>query len=482
MQFNSYLFLLLFLPLTLLGYFCLGKRMGRSGAMGWLTGASLVFFAWKMPLWHIGLLLGSALFNWHLSRLLVGKEGGIPGGNTKRKLLLAFGVGGNLALLFYFKYTGFFLENANRIFDREWTFYKILVPMGLSFFTFQQIAWLVDSYRLETRGYHFGEYLLFSVYFPKIAMGPILLHGELIPQLRDPSRIKADPEKISEGLMILAVGLFKKVILAEFFAGPVAWGFGSKEILGSSDAFFVMVSYGFQLYFDFSGYCDMAMGVSRMFGLELPLNFDSPYQALSPVEFWKRWHITLTRFLRKYLYFPLGGSKKGILRTYVNIMIVFLVSGLWHGAAWTFVLWGILHGLGQCLNRLFQKTWEGFHAAFQWMGTFLFVNLTWVVFRAESVSQAKDFLKGLLNYGKMQLNPAFLDSFQMVELPPFLTSHRLFTVFGIYGIAFFLVMNTNNMGRTKLRPTLFRGIGTALLLVWSILSLGGISGFIYFQF
>ena len=441
MQFNSYLFLLLFLPITLSGNFCLGKRMGRPGAMGWLTGASLVFFAWRMPLWHIGLLLGSALFNWHLSRLLVGKEGGIPGEDKKRKLLLAFGVGGNLALLFYFKYTGFFLENANRIFDREWTFYKILVPMGLSFFTFQQIAWLVDSYRLETRGYHFGEYLLFSVYFPKIAMGPILLHGELIPQLRDPSRIKADPEKISEGLMILAVGLFKKVILAEFFAGPVAWGFGSKEILGSSDAFFVMVSYGFQLYFDFSGYCDMAMGVSRMFGLELPLNFDSPYQALSPVEFWKRWHITLTRFLRKYLYFPLGGSKKGILRTYVNIMIVFLVSGLWHGAAWT-----------------------------------------WVVFRAESVSQAKDFLKGLLNYGKMQLNPAFLDSFQMVELPPFLTSHRLFTVFGIYGIAFFLVMNTNNMGRTKLRPTLFRGIGTALLLVWSILSLGGISGFIYFQF
>lgn len=354
--------------------------------------------------------------------------------------------------------------------------------MGISFFTFQQIGWLVDSFRKETRDYSFWEYFLFTVYFPKIAMGPILLHGEFIPQLKDPFRLKADSRNMAQGLMILAVGLFKKVILAEFFAGPVNWGYAQVEILSSTDAFLVMLAYTFQLYFDFSGYCDMAMGISRMFNLELPLNFDSPYKAMSPVEFWKRWHMTLTRFLRKYIYFPLGGSRKGNLRTYMNIMAVFLVSGFWHGAAWTFILWGALHGAAQALNRVFKRQWENLHTAFRWIVTFLFVNLTWVIFRSESISQAKLFLKRLLDFGNMQINPSFMDSFKMVELPIWLTEHRVFTVLGLYGAVLCLVMNARNMGETELRPTFLRGAGTAVLLVWSVLSLAGISGFIYFQF
>ena len=331
--------------------------------------------------------------------------------------------------------------------------------MGISFFTFQQIAWLVDSFCMETGDYSFWDYFLFTVYFPKIAMGPILLHGEFMPQLKDPSRLKADSRNMAEGLMILAVGLFKKVILAEFFAGPVNWGYAQVEILSSTDAFLVMLAYTFQLYFDFSGYCDM-----------------------SPVEFWKRWHMTLTRFLRTYIYFPLGGSRKGSLRTYMNIMIVFLVSGFWHGAAWTFILWGALHGAAQALNRVFKRQWENLHTAFRWMATFLFVNLTWVIFRSESISQAKLFLKRLLDFGNMQINPSFMDSFKMVELPLWLTGHRVFTVLGLYGIVLCLVMNARNMGETELRPTFLRGAGTARLRVWSVLSLAGISGFIYFQF
>ena len=397
-------------------------------------------------------------------------------------MVLVFGICANLALLFYFKYTNFFIENLNAFLGKDIAFTRLLLPVGISFFTFQQIAWLVDSFCMETGDYSFWDYFLFTVYFPKIAMGPILLHGEFMPQLKDSSRLKADSRNMAEGLMILAVGLFKKVILAEFFAGPVNWGYAQVEILSSTDAFLVMLAYTFQLYFDFSGYCDMAMGISRMFNLELPLNFNSPYKALSPVEFWKRWHMTLTRFLRTYIYFPLGGSRKGSLRTYMNIMIVFLVSGFWHGAAWTFILWGALHGAAQALNRVFKRQWENLHTAFRWMATFLFVNLTWVIFRSESISQAKLFLKRLLDFGNMQINPSFMDSFKMVELPLWLTGHRVFTVLGLYGIVLCLVMNARNMGETELRPTFLRGAGTALLLVWSVLSLAGISGFIYFQF
>lgn len=397
-------------------------------------------------------------------------------------MVLVFGICANLALLFYFKYTNFFIENLNAFLGKDIAFTRLLLPVGISFFTFQQIAWLVDSFCMETGDYSFWDYFLFTVYFPKIAMGPILLHGEFMPQLKAPSRLKADSRNMAEGLMILAVGLFKKVILAEFFAGPVNWGYAQVEILSSTDAFLVMLAYTFQLYFDFSGYCDMAMGISRMFNLELPLNFNSPYKALSPVEFWKRWHMTLTRFLRTYIYFPLGGSRKGSLRTYMNIMIVFLVSGFWHGAAWTFILWGALHGAAQALNRVFKRQWENLHTAFRWMATFLFVNLTWVIFRSESISQAKLFLKRLLDFGNMQINPSFMDSFKMVELPLWLTGHRVFTVLGLYGIVLCLVMNARNMGETELRPTFLRGAGTALLLVWSVLSLAGISGFIYFQF
>ena len=441
--------------------------------------------------------MGSAVFNWAVSRMLSGEEkketgkgdgkadggtDGITGGRFGGRMVLAFGIFANLALLFYFKYTNFFIENLNAFLGKDIAFTRLLLPVGISFFTFQQIGWLVDSFRKETRDYSFWEYFLFTVYFPKIAMGPILLHGEFIPQLKDPFRLKADSRNMAQGLMILAVGLFKKVILAEFFAGPVNWGYAQVEILSSTDAFLVMLAYTFQLYFDFSGYCDMAMGISRMFNLELPLNFDSPYKAMSPVEFWKRWHMTLTRFLRKYIYFPLGGSRKGNLRTYMNIMAVFLVSGFWHGAAWTFILWGALHGAAQALNRVFKRQWENLHTAFRWMVTFLFVNLTWVIFRSESISQAKLFLKRLLDFGNMQINPFFMDSFKIVELPIWLTEHRVFTVLGLYGAVLCLVMNARNMGETELRPTFLRGAGTAVLLVWSVLSLAGISGFIYFQF
>lgn len=485
MQFNSYLFIMIFLPAALTGYFGLHHFGKERAARMFLAAMSLLFFAYGNP-WYLVLLLISAVFNWWISRMFY-RSGANDGNRPAQspsfgKALLTIAIAANLGLLFYYKYFNFFIENLNLIFRQDLVLSKILLPVGISFFTFQQIAWLVDSWRGETGEYGFLDYVLFTVYFPKIAMGPILLHREFIPQLWDESRRNMNPEHMSKGLMVFAVGLFKKVILAEFFASPVAWGYAQVEMLSSTDAFLVMLAYAFQLYFDFSGYCDMAMGISRMFNLELPPNFDSPYKALSPVDFWKRWHMTLTRFLRTYIYFPLGGSRKGTVRTYVNIMIVFLASGLWHGANWTFILWGALHGAAQALNRAFEKQWNQLHTAFQWMATFLFVNMTWVIFRADSISQAKQFFKQLVRLDNMQLNPGWLGSFKLVELPLAIQSHRVFCVVLIHAIALYLVMNTRNMGEAELKPTLLRSIGTALLLVWSVISLAGISTFIYFQF
>ena len=491
MQFNSYLFIMLFLPSCLAGYFGLQHMGKKEWARMFLAAMSLLFFAYGNP-WYLVLLLASTGFNWRISRLLLGRsrgtgrkeDGDAANGRQDggRKAILILGILANLGLLFYYKYSNFFLENLNLFLKQDLLLTRILLPVGISFFTFQQVAWLVDSYRGETGGYGFLDYAIFTVYFPKIAMGPILLHREFIPQLKEEARQRMDSVNMSKGLMVFAAGLFKKVILAEFFAGPVAWGFSQVGSLSSSDAFLVMLAYTFQLYFDFSGYCDMAVGISRMLNLELPQNFNSPYKALSPVDFWKRWHMTLTRFLRNYIYFPLGGSRKGTVRTYVNVMLVFLASGLWHGANWTFILWGLIHGAAQCLNRMFDRQWNRLHTAFRWMATFLFVNLSWVIFRADSISQAKQFFKRLVGFENMQINPGFADSFKMVELPQVFLNHRLMTIFLIYGIALHLVMNTRNMAEAGLKPTVLRGAGTAVLLVWSVISLAGISTFIYFQF
>ncbi len=266
--------------------------------------------------------------------------------------------GANIAVIFYFKYYDFFLENVNILFNRSFELKNIVLPLGISFFTFQQVSYLVDSYKGETKDYAFDEYMLFVSYFPQLIAGPIVLHGEVIPQFRSRKRRKFIPQNFSKGMYIFALGLFKKIILADTLGTAVTYGFGTIDTPGSLEALIVSVSYTFQLYFDFSGYCDMAIGIGSMFNIELPQNYNSPYKATSITEFWDRWHMSLTRFLKSYIYIPLGGNRKGKLRTYLNIMIVYLASGIWHGANWTFVLWGRLQGLFSCLNRVFKNTWK----------------------------------------------------------------------------------------------------------------------------
>lgn len=284
--------------------------------------------------------------------LYLGIQGNKTRGGEWGKIFLAAGISINLAALFYFKYYNFFIGNVNVLFKADLEIRNIVLPLGISFVTFQQIAFLADAYRKETPDYALWQYALFVLFFPHIISGPIILHNDFMPLLNG-DRKKADWEQFASGIYTFAMGLGKKVLIADMFAEAVDWGYGNIAALNSTSAVFVSIAYSIQIYFDFSGYSDMAVGISRMLRLDLPINFNSPYKAATILEFWDRWHITLTRFFSKYLYIPLGGNRKGNLRTCLNTMAVFLCSGLWHGANWTFVLWGILHGIFYDFNKAF---------------------------------------------------------------------------------------------------------------------------------
>lgn len=482
MLFNSYLFLFLFLPLALAGYYLLNHFGRFRSATLFLLGMSLWFYGYANPA-YLALIAASIAVNFALARVLNARPS---------RALLAGGILLNLAPLLYFKYCNFFLENLNAVFGCSFTLRAIVLPLGISFFTFQQIAWLVDSYRGQTHGYTWDEYALFVAFFPKLTQGPIALHGELIPQFRDPARRKASALCFSRGLYVFALGLFKKVILADTFGAAADWGFAGISGLSSLEALLVSFFYTFQLYFDFSGYCDMAVGIGLLFHIDLPQNFDSPYKALSIPDFWNRWHITLTRFLRTYLYFPLGGSRRGKLRTYCNILIVFLASGLWHGASWTFILWGLLHGVLNCLTRIFKKQWEKLHVVTRWFFTFMAVDLLWVMFRAGSIADAFSFYRELFRWSSFTIDNELLYHFNLKEfvwlgqaLP--LLGQIVNHIPGFYmwlflSVSFFIVLNLRNNRELEFKPTAARSLLTALLLVWSIVSFSGVSTFLYANF
>ena len=482
MLFNSYLFLFLFLPLALAGYYLLNHFGRFRSATLFLLGMSLWFYGYANPA-YLALIAASIAVNFALARVLNARPS---------RALLAGGILLNLAPLLYFKYCNFFLENLNAVFGCSFTLRAIVLPLGISFFTFQQIAWLVDSYRGQTHGYTWDEYALFVAFFPKLTQGPIALHGELIPQFRDPARRKASALCFSRGLYVFALGLFKKVILADTFGAAADWGFAGISGLSSLEALLVSFFYTFQLYFDFSGYCDMAVGIGLLFHIDLPQNFDSPYKALSIPDFWNRWHITLTRFLRTYLYFPLGGSRRGKLRTYCNILIVFLASGLWHGASWTFILWGLLHGVLNCLTRIFKKQWEKLHVVTRWFFTFMAVDLLWVMFRAGSIADAFSFYRELFRWSSFTIDNELLYHFNLKEfvwlgqaLPLLgqIVNHILgFYMWLFLFVSFFIVLNLRNNRELEFKPTAARSLLTALLLVWSIVSFSGVSTFLYANF
>jgi D-alanyl-lipoteichoic acid acyltransferase DltB (MBOAT superfamily) len=380
--FNSYTFLLAFLPLVVAGFLLL-RRASYRGAVCWLVLASLVYYGWWNPadLWVIG---GSCVANFLLGRHLAARRKSAAG-----RVVLGLGVAANLTLLGWYKYSGLFAKSLAALTGGEPSFAALALPLGISFFTFQQLAYLVDAWRGETEEYHFTDYLLFVTFFPQLVAGPIVHHREMMPQFR--RRWTGWHRHLPVAIGFLAIGMFKKVVIADnaaLVANPLfKFAAEGDRALTILEAWTAALSYGVQIYFDFSGYSDMAIGAARLFGIRLPVNFHSPYKAASVIDFWRRWHITLSRFLRDYLYIPLGGGRCGKVRRYGNLLLTMLLGGLWHGAGWTFLLWGGLHGLYLCLNHGWR--WLSERARLPTLPrplavalTFVAVMAAWVPFRA----------------------------------------------------------------------------------------------------
>ena len=362
-----------------------------TGAKGFLVFASLFFYSW----WNIAylpIILSSMLFNYVVGNSLNNKFKKVQ---LNKKLLLTFGVIANVGLLGYFKYADFFIENINFVMDPSVPLLHLALPLAISFFTFQQIAYLVDSYRGETHEYDFLNYALFVTFFPQLIAGPIVHHKEMMPQFASRWNLVKNYRHIAMGLFIFAIGLFKKVVIADTFAKWANYGFDQTEVLHFVEAWITSLSYTFQLYFDFSGYTDMAIGTALLFNIKLPINFNSPYKATSIQDFWRRWHITLSRFLKDYVYIPLGGNRKGHFRTYNNLMATFIIGGIWHGAGWTFVFWGFLHGVALVIQRIWNQLGFKMSSVLAWFVTFNFVNVAWVFFRAKEWDDALKVLKGM---------------------------------------------------------------------------------------
>ncbi len=515
MLFNSYEFIFIFLPITAAAFFALSKLRFVSSAAGSLALASIVFYGY-WSLWFVPLLLGSVAFNFVLGRLILGRRQAKD--ERSAYLLLTLAVATNLLVLGYFKYTNFLVTSLDTLVGAHWQIAKIVLPIGISFFTFTQIAYLVDTFQGKVKESNPLHYLLFVTYFPHLIAGPVLHHKEMMPQFALPTTYRFDLRNFSIGVAFFLVGLFKKVILADGiqpFVGPV-FDAPAHYTLSGMEAWGGALAYTLQLYFDFSGYSDMAIGLSKMFNVDLPLNFDSPYKSTNIIEFWRRWHMTLSRFLRDYLYIPLGGNRKGKVRRYLNLFTTMLLGGLWHGAGWTFVVWGALHGVYLAINH----AWRSFREKIlrhdmtesSRLGriasvtvTFLVVVVGWVFFRAESIDSAMQILTAMLglngwaipNEWRAALEAVCCTSpIEFADLSAFGGSYQIRWVISLLFVAFALPNSqtmilaaaafiANSPTRRWSEPLAWSGLGSAFLLVVIIAAINasrGISEFIYFNF
>ncbi len=492
MLFNSYVFVFLFFPLVVTGYYVLHHFGWRKAALGYLTMMSMVFYGYN-SMAYLVMLIVSILVNFFLVRCM----GADSGRMWRRRAVLLLGLLYNLGILFYFKYYDFFIENVNAVFKTDYHFLRLALPLGISFYTFQQISYVIDSYRGDCGRYSFLEYAAYVSFFPQLIAGPIVYHDELIPQLRAQENHHIRFENLSKGIYAFSLGMAKKVLVADTLSKVVTAGYAEAEALNSVSTMLVMVCYSLQIYFDFSGYCDMAYGIGYFFNVELPINFNSPYKAASIREFWDRWHMTLTRFFTKYIYIPLGGSRRGTARTYANVMVVFLVSGIWHGANWTFILWGAVNGLGnlfdRVLDRLFIKIPIKIPRLIRVALTFCFCSVAWSMFRAESLEQGFLMIKNLRETGDGRVYEPLTEVFNKlleVKLLGWLGLSPLIqawpwlmpSVFAAVLVCACVWMRNTQEKVADGRYGIRRIVTTVGLLIWSILSLSEVSEFLYFNF
>ena len=503
MLFNSYIFIFIFLPLTLLGYFVLNHFKKYSLAKLFLSLMSLWFYAYYNT-YYLFVIVCSIAVNYGLSFLLKKIREKKETTSSFNRLFLLTGVLLNLGLFFYFKYLDFFIENINLFFKSNLRLQNILLPLGISFFTFQQLSFIIDRAKGKAEHYSFIDYLTFVTFFPQLIAGPIVLYKEMMPQFEDPSNKHINPDNFARGIILFVLGLGKKVLLADVLAIPVNHGFSQALFLDTTSTVLMMLAYTFQIYFDFSGYSDMAMGLGLMFNIDLPVNFNSPYKACSVKELWQRWHITLSRFFIQYVYIPMGGSRRSRARTLFNIFIVFFLSGVWHGANWTYIAWGTMQGLLVVWDNLGIVGVKGSNEKIpakihmpRWLGwllTFSFFNLSLIFFGSDSISTAIQLFKDILmfkNTGYVYKLVATLD------IPEFYLVTKAVSMFApsfsqyLYLILFILVLLISALilkGRNALELSREWKLSTrtalvvSAIFVWCIISFSQVSTFIYFTF
>ncbi len=520
MLFNSYVFIFLMLPISVAGYYVANRISVKAGLI-WLLIVSLFFVGYTNYMYLL-LLLPNMIVNYLIGYFM-----------KRRKAMMICGVIFNVLVLLIFKYYNFFAGSLNKIFAKDFALLNLILPLGISFYTFKQISFIVDCYRDETLKCDPLEYGVYVAFYPGFTQGPITLLSEIIPQLRDESRKRWDSESASKGLYRFTLGLAKKVLIADTIARAVDAGYGALGEVNAMASVVLILGYTLQIYFDFSGYSDMAIGLGLLFNIELPENFNSPYKARSIDEFWDRWHITLTRFFTKYVYIPLGGSRKGVVRTYINVFLVFLLSGLWHGAEWSFVLWGVLHGVAMLISRCirdFKKaagkkkntstemdsvsdrnedndSEGGFIGTLKMITVFIFVNIAWVFFRAADMMQGLEVIKKLFGGGWSGMAEVMHESFgKVVEVSWLLRLDVLrfndrvpgiVLVFTLLILTLVCMLMPNSRQLTdkwdlKMKEMSYKGktakrlmiSGTliAVLFAWCVLSITGVTNYIYWNF
>lgn len=487
MGFNSYIFILLFLPITVIGYYLLNHAKKYQTAMCFLTGMSLWFYGYFNSKYLLLLIISMGI-NYLLTMGLFRADK-----KAIRKTLFLGGMAFNIGLLLYLKYYNFFIENINAAFGSDFLLHQLWLPLGISFFTFQQIAYVFDCYQRKIPKDSFLNYAAYLTFFPKLTQGPITLPEDLIPQFKDNSKKKINYDNLMKGMYSFSLGLAKKVLLADTIAKFANAGFSDLAGLDSTNAIIAMLCYSLQIYFDFSGYCDMANGIAYLFNIELPINFNSPYQSVSIAQFWERWHITLTKFFTRYLYIPLGGNRKGKLRTYINTLIVFLVSGFWHGANWTFLLWGAINGIFVVIDKAGKKIEDKIPRILRIAVTFAITTFLWTIFRSDTVTAAFSMIGKAFTGQFGAISPIYTDIMnELIEI-------RILCRFGLQGVVdamttlpFLLFMTATLFGvwfmkntQEKVRawiPSYHKLAAMVILLTWSIVSLSEISEFIYISF
>ena len=486
MIFSSYIYFLFFLPIVFIGYFALSRINKYDLQLLWLLAASLFFYSW-WDIKYLPILLVSIFFNFQ-----VGKS--INKSLIRKKLLLFIGIGFNLSLLLYFKHFDFFIDNYNNLFSSKLSTLNLIIPLGISFFTFQQIAFLADVYANKTSDYKFLHYATYVSFFPQLIAGPIVHHKELMPQFDDLAKRKTNIKNISLGLFIFSIGLFKKVVIADSLAEFVSTGYSTENLISTIEAWALSLSYTFQLYFDFSGYADMAIGSALLINIRLPINFNSPYKAINIQDFWRRWHITLSKFLRDYIYIPLGGNRYSFIKKNRNILITFLLGGIWHGAGWTFILWGGLHGIALIILNFWRKIGVKIPTFFAWLITFNFINITWVFFRAEDFDKAMKILSAMFGFTSKPVPLDYIDSMSLIFGVPLLSHISEFSTNSIlppYLLLYLVILilfvvfanNVNKIYRTStISYSKFILGGLAFTLSVIFLGMSSSQVFLYYNF